>query len=201
MTLWQIPVFRETCTAPSRHVYHCPHTWRYHMYIFIFKPFQSYLKCFWDRGCIGSEGGHVNAVICLCIFVCMSVQSWSSKLYFQLQGSEEWIENSIIYCLDTLCGNKFGPKMKSVYCDVSSINWHQSFGRAYENTFQLMFLLFLLTFVYSVFMWSMQSDFNIFKCFLYCIVFCSKIWVFKWVLGQESHPYTLCLGITFQGQN
>ena len=23
----------------------------------------------------------------------------------------------------------------------------------------------------------------------------------NWVLGQESHPYALCLGVTFQGQN
>ena len=42
---------------------------------------------------------------------------------------------SIIYFLDTLGETKFGPKMKTVYCDVSSINWHQKFGRAYENTF------------------------------------------------------------------
>ena len=43
--------------------------------------------------------------------------------------------------------------------------------------------------------------FNIFKGFLHKIVICSKIWVFKWVLGQESHPYALCIGVTFQGQN
>ena len=40
--------------------------------------------------------------------------------------------------------------MKSVYCDVSSINLHQKFGRAYENTFYSVFLVFLLTFVYIV---------------------------------------------------
>ena len=45
------------------------------------------------------------------------------------------MENSIICCLDTLAGTKFGPKVKSVYCDVGSINLHQKFGRAYENTF------------------------------------------------------------------
>ena len=45
------------------------------------------------------------------------------------------MEKSIICCLDTLGGTKFGPKMKSGYCDVSSINWHQTFGRAYKNTF------------------------------------------------------------------
>ena len=33
------------------------------------------------------------------------------------------MEESIIYCLDTLDGTKFGPKIKSVYFDVSSINW------------------------------------------------------------------------------
>ena len=32
---------------------------------------------------------------------------------------------SIIYCLDTLGGTKFGSKMKSVYYEVSSINWHE----------------------------------------------------------------------------
>ena len=40
--------------------------------------------------------------------------------------------------------------MKSVYCDVSSINWQQKFGRAYENTFSFLFLLILLTFVCSL---------------------------------------------------
>ena len=44
------------------------------------------------------------------------------------------MEKSIIYCLDTLDGTKFGLKMKYVYYDVNSINWHQKFGRAYENT-------------------------------------------------------------------
>ena len=44
-------------------------------------------------------------------------------------------KNSTIYCLDTLGGTNFGPKMKSVYCDVSSINWHQKFGRANEIHF------------------------------------------------------------------
>ena len=57
MTLRQIPVFRETCAAPSGHAYHCLHTWRYHMFALILKPFQSYLNCFGDRGCMGSEGG------------------------------------------------------------------------------------------------------------------------------------------------
>ena len=33
------------------------------------------------------------------------------------------------------------------------------------------------------------------------LMFTGVIWVFKWVLGQESHPYALCLGITFQGQS
>ena len=51
------------------------------------------------------------------------------------------MEKSIIYCLDTLGGTKFGPKMKSVYCDVSSINWYQMFGSACENTFRLICLI------------------------------------------------------------
>ena len=45
------------------------------------------------------------------------------------------MEKSIIYCLDTLDGTTFGPKMKPVYFNVSSINWYQKFGRAYKNTF------------------------------------------------------------------
>ena len=45
------------------------------------------------------------------------------------------MEKSIIYCLDTLGGIKFGSEMNSVHYDVSSINWHQKFGRAYEKTF------------------------------------------------------------------
>ena len=66
--------------------------------------------------------------------------------------------------------------MKSVYFYVSSINWHQKFGRAYENTFQLIFLLLLLTFVYSLLLCDICNvTFNIFKCFLYYIVFCNKI--------------------------
>ena len=73
MTLWQIPMFRETHAAPSGHAYHFPHTGRYHMSVLILKPFQSYLSCFWNRGCIRSEGGHVSAVICICTSVCMSV--------------------------------------------------------------------------------------------------------------------------------
>ena len=73
MTLRQIPVFRETCAAPSGHTYHCPNTLRYHTCVLILKPFQSYLNCFWDRGCIGSEGGHVNTVICICTSLYMSV--------------------------------------------------------------------------------------------------------------------------------
>ena len=44
------------------------------------------------------------------------------------------MEKFILYCMDILGGIKFGPKIKSVYCDVSSINWHQKLGRAYENT-------------------------------------------------------------------
>ena len=45
--------------------------------------------------------------------------------------------------------------------------------------------------------------FNTFKWvfFLYYIVFCSKVGVFKWVLGQESHASALCFGITYRGQN
>ena len=112
------------------------------------------------------------------------------------------MEKYIIYCLNTLDETKFGPQMKSVYYDISSIKWHQKFGREYKNTFYLIFLLFLLTFVYSLSLCDLCNViFNIFKCFLYYIVFCSKMWVFKWVLGQESYPYALCLGITFQGQN
>ena len=60
------------------------------------------------------------------------------------------MEKSIIYFLYTLDGTKFGTKMKYVYFDESSINLHQQFGRAYENTFYLIFLLFLLTLVYSL---------------------------------------------------
>ena len=51
-------------------------------------------------------------------------------------------KKSIISCLDTFGGTNFGPKMKSVYCGVSSINWHQKFGRAYENTFCYYFFYF-----------------------------------------------------------
>ena len=72
MTIWQIPVFSETHAALSGHVYHCPHTRRYHMFVLILKPFQSYLNCFWDRGYIRSEEGYVN-VICTCMSICMSV--------------------------------------------------------------------------------------------------------------------------------
>ena len=91
--------------------------------------------------------------------------------------------------------------MKSIYCNVSSINWHQKIGRAYENTL-LDISFFLLTFVYSLSLCDLCNViFNILKCFLYYIVFCSQIWVVKWVLGQESDPYALCLGITFQGPN
>ena len=32
-------------------------------------------------------------------------------------------------------------------------------------------------------------------------MFSNKFGVFKWVLGHESYPYALCLGVTFQGQN
>ena len=41
----------------------------------------------------------------------------------------------IISCLDTFGGTNFGPKMKSVYCDASSLNWQQMLGWAYENHF------------------------------------------------------------------
>ena len=73
MTLRQIPVFSETRAAPSGHAYQCPHTRRYHMFVLILKPFHSYLNCFRNRGCIGSEGDHVNAVICIGMSVCMSI--------------------------------------------------------------------------------------------------------------------------------
>ena len=73
MTLWQIPMFRETCAAPSGHAYHCLHTGRYHMFVLILKPFQSHLNCFWDMECIESGGAHVNALICICTSVYMSV--------------------------------------------------------------------------------------------------------------------------------
>ena len=84
------------------------------------------------------------------------------------------MEKSIIYCLDTLGGTQFGPKMKSVYCDVSSIKWPQKFGRAYANTFQLIFLLFLLTFEHSLSFCDLCNViFNIFKCFvlLYSVLY------------------------------
>ena len=53
------------------------------------------------------------------------------------------MEKSIIYCLDTLGGSKFGPKIKSAYYGVSSINWHVQFDRAYENT------LFNISFIFT----------------------------------------------------
>ena len=31
-------------------------------------------------------------------------------------------------------------------------------------------------------------------------MFSSKFGTIKWVLGQESHLYALCLGVSFQGQ-
>ena len=43
--------------------------------------------------------------------------------------------------------------------------------------------------------------FYIFKCFVMCCnVAVSKLGI-KLGLGQEGHPYALCLGVTFQGQN
>ena len=73
--------------------------------------------------------------------------------------------------------------MKSIYCDVSSINWHQMIGRAYENTFWLIFL-FLRTLVYSLSLCDLCNVIFIYlHVVLYYIVFCSKPLIFKWVLG------------------
>ena len=43
--------------------------------------------------------------------------------------------------------------------------------------------------------------FNMFKHFHNIMVLSNEFGVFKWVSGQESHPYTLGLEVTFQAQN
>ena len=59
----------------------------------------------------------------------------------------------------------------------------------------------LLNYIVFIEMICAMQLFNMLKHFHHIIVFFSnKIWVFKWVLGQESHPYGLCLEVTFQGQ-
>ena len=47
----------------------------------------------------------------------------------------------------------------------------------------------------------MQCVFSIFGCLYYIIVLSDIFEVLKRVVGQESHPYAFCLGVTFQGQN
>ena len=82
----------------------------------------------------------------------------------------------------------------------SSINWHQHFGKVYETVFYLIFLLVVLTCFHIFYLDDLCNEFfNIFEHFLHIKEFYDKFGLFKWLLGQESCPYTLCLGVTFQG--
>ena len=134
----------------------------------------------------------------VCLSVCLYRVGAQNSILTSRRIKSKW-KKFMIYCLDTLRGTKIWAKNKVCILCESSINLHQIFGRAYKNTFYLIVLLFLLTFVYSLSVCDVCNViFNIFKCLQYNMVFFSNTGVFKWVIGQKSHPYVLCLGVTFQ---
>ena len=77
------------------------------------------------------------------------------------------MEKSEIYCLETLGGLNVGQKEICTLCG-SSVKGAESLG-AYKNTFYLIFLLFLLTFVHSVSLCDMSYVFLI-----YLSIFCME---------------------------
>ena len=67
--------------------------------------------------------------------------------------------------------------------------------------FYLVLHLLLLTPVHSVSLCDLYNMFLVYLNIFSILLHSDKFGVFKWVLGQESHPYELCLGATFQGHN
>ena len=75
MTLWQIPCSgRHMLLLVDMLIIALIHEGT--IVVLILKPFLYYLNCFffWIRGCIGSEEGHVNTVICICTSVCIELE-------------------------------------------------------------------------------------------------------------------------------